>query len=41
MISQLEANYAYQQQVEMIPLLVEKGYRPKGECLSQSPYHPI
>ena len=26
----LEANYAHQQDVDMIPLLVEKGYRPKG-----------
>ena len=26
----LEANYAHQQDVDMIPLLVEKDYRPKG-----------
>ena len=26
----LEANYGYQQQLEMIPLMTEKGYSAKG-----------
>ena len=28
----LEANYAHQQQVEMIPLLMTEGYKPTGAC---------
>ena len=26
----MEANYAYQQELDMIPLLMQKGYSPKG-----------
>ena len=26
----LEANYAHQQELDMIPLMMEKGYKPQG-----------
>jgi hypothetical protein len=26
----MEANYAHQQELDMIPLLMQKGYSPKG-----------
>ena len=30
----LEASYAHQQQVEMIPLLLQEGYKPTGWLVS-------
>jgi hypothetical protein len=34
----LEANYAYQQELDMVPLMVQQDYRPQGWCKLQY-YH--
>ena len=31
----LEANYAHQQELDMIPLMMQKNYKPKGWCESE------
>eukprot|EP01043_Picozoa_sp_COSAG02_P069995 COSAG02_NODE_12222_length_1577_cov_1.075051_2_plen_137_part_00 len=31
----LEANYAYQQELDMVPLMVQQDYRPQGWCKSE------
>jgi hypothetical protein len=31
----MEANYAHQQELDMIPLMMEADYRPQGWCKSQ------
>ena len=33
----MEANYAYQQELDMIPLLMQKDYSPKGYVRNYSP----
>ena len=33
----MEANYAHQQELDMIPLLMQKDYSPKGYVRNYSP----
>ena len=35
----LEANYAHQQELDMIPLMMQENYRPQGWRKSQYQYH--
>ena len=38
----MELNYALQSKVELLPLMLEEGYEPKGWCadhLTRAPHH--
>ena len=37
----LEANYAHQQELEMLPLMMQKDYKPQGWRKSQYQYQAL